>query len=222
MTPISRRPIPRRCCIGRAKARKPSWRISATCCWTIDRGLSPTSARPTRRGPPNATRRGCCWRPAPPRAARSGRTRAYAVARFVADVRVQDVTPHVAQKGPRECDRRSDHAACGLSRESAETKTRGTGLRLDEDRRRPAQAPASRHRPGGLAAHLRRHRLSLGPVAESGGEVSLIAGRGCRWPPRRDSVSPCAPLSGGGRDTHDGHENSPILVFFSNLLVSCL
>ena len=24
---------------------------------------------------------------------------------------------------------------------------------------------------------------------------------------------------GGGRDTHDGHENSPILVFFSNLLV---
>ena len=46
--------------------------------------------------------------------------------------------------------------------------------------------------------------------------MSLIAGRGCRWPPRRDSVSPCAPLS-GGRDTHDGHENSPILVFFSNL-----
>ncbi len=52
--------------------------------------------------------------------------------------------------------------------------------------------------------------------------MSLIAGRGCRWPPRRDSVSPCAPLSGGGgRDTHDGHENSPILVFFSNLLDAC-
>ena len=26
-------------------------------------------------------------------------------------------------------------------------------------------------------------------------------------------------VGGGGRDTHDGHENSPILVFFSNLLV---
>ena len=25
-------------------------------------------------------------------------------------------------------------------------------------------------------------------------------------------------VGGGGRDTHDGHENSPILVFFSNLL----
>ena len=88
-----------------------------------------------------------------------GADKGYDVARFVADVRVQDVTPHVAQKVRGECDRRSDHAACGLSRESAETKTRGTGLRLDEDRRRPAQAPASRHRPGGLAAHLRRHRL---------------------------------------------------------------
>ena len=48
--------------------------------------------------------------------------------------------------------------------------------------------------------------------------MSLIAGRGCRWPPRRDSVSPVRTVVGGGRDTHDGHENSPILVFFSNLL----
>ena len=46
-------------------------------------------------------------------------------------------------------------------------------------------------------------------------------------PDRRPRVS-LAPSSGqpcprahrcrGGRDTHDGHENSPILVFFSNLL----
>ena len=52
--------------------------------------------------------------------------------------------------------------------------------------------------------------------------MSLIAGRGCRWPPRRDSVSPVRTVvgGGGGRDTHDGHENSPILVFFSNLLVA--
>ena len=50
--------------------------------------------------------------------------------------------------------------------------------------------------------------------------MSLIAGRGCRWPPRRDSVSPVRTVVGGGRDTHDGHENSPVLVFFSNLLVA--
>ena len=29
---------------------------------------------------------------------------------------------------------------------------------------------------------------------------------------------PVRTVVGGGRDTHDGHENSPILVFFSNLL----
>ena len=48
--------------------------------------------------------------------------------------------------------------------------------------------------------------------------MSLIAGRGCRWPPRRDSRVPVRTVVGGGRNTHDGHENSPILVFFSNLL----
>ena len=31
---------------------------------------------------------------------------------------------------------------------------------------------------------------------------------------------PVRTVVGGGRDTHDGHENSPILVFFSNLLVT--
>ena len=31
---------------------------------------------------------------------------------------------------------------------------------------------------------------------------------------------PVRTVVGGGRDTHDGHENSPILVFFSNLLKS--
>ena len=29
---------------------------------------------------------------------------------------------------------------------------------------------------------------------------------------------PVRTVVGGGRDTHDGHENSPILVFFSDLL----
>ena len=102
-----------------------------------------------------------------------GADKGYDVARFVADVRVQDVTPQSA--GVRST---SDHAACGLSRESAETKTRGTGLRLDEDRRRPAQA--------GIIA-LVDWQLTFAATAYN--LVRL----------RNDSVSPCAPR--GGRDT---------------------
>ena len=110
---------------------------------------------------------------------------------------------------PRECDRRSDHAACGLSRESAETKTRGTGLRLDEDRRRPAQAPASRHRPWWIGS-------SPSPPPPTTWSGCGIWRRGV--PDRRPRVSlapasgqrvPVRTVVGGGRDTHDGHENSP-------------
>ena len=164
MTPISRRPIPRRCCIGRAKARKPSWRISATCCWTIDRGLSPRLATHAT-GTAERDAAVLLLEASASPGSTVGADKGYDVARFVADVRVQDVTPHVAE-GPRECDRRSDHAA--LSRESAETKTRGTGLRLDEDRRRLRKL---RHR--GIA--LVDWQLTFaGPVADWM-QVSLIA-----------------------------------------------
>ena len=60
----------------KGQGRRRSWRIWATCCWIIGMGSSPTSVRPTRRGPPNARRRHCCWRPARRRAARSEQTRA--------------------------------------------------------------------------------------------------------------------------------------------------
>ena len=80
------------------------------------------------------------------------------VASFVADVRIRDVTPHVAQKVRWSAidGRTTRHRA---RHQSAETETRGTGLWMDEDRRGLAQAPASRHRPRGLAAHLRRRGL---------------------------------------------------------------
>ena len=151
-----------------------------------------------------------------------GADKGYDVARFVADVRVQDVTPHVAQKvrGSAIDGRTTRHAGYHVSQRKRKLVEQVFGWMKTVGGLRKLRHRGIR--PGGLAAHLRRHRLYLGPVAESGGEVSLIAGRGCRWPPRRDSVSPCAPLSGGGRDTHDGHENSPILVFFSNLLAADL
>ena len=109
-------PVADRCCIGRARGRKPSC-IWATCCWTIDRACRPSRLTTTAE----REQRRCCWRPARRRAARSGRTRA-TMWSFVAAV--------------RNCDRWPDHAACGLSRQSAETETRRTGLWLDEDRRR--------------------------------------------------------------------------------------
>ena len=75
-----------------------------------------------------------------------------------------------------------------------------------------------------------RHR-GIGWIGSSPSPPPPITWSGCGiWrrgvPDRRPRVS-LAPSSGqrvpdrcrgGGRDTHDGHENSPILVFFSNLL----
>ena len=198
MTPISRRPIPRRCCIGRAKARKPSWRISATCCWTIDRGLSQTSARPTRRGPPNATRRCCCWRPAPPRAETVGADKGYDVARFVADVRVQDVTPHVAQKvrGSAIDGRTTRHAGYHVSQRKRKLVEQVFGWMKTVGGLRKL-----RHRGIALVdwqLTFAATAYNLSPVAESGGEVSLIAGRRCRWPPRRLTACPRAHRCRGG------------------------
>ena len=59
-------------------------------------------------------------------------------------------------EGSVECDRWPDHAACGLSRQSADTEARGAGLWVDKDRRRVAQAPSPRRRARRLAAHLCR------------------------------------------------------------------
>ncbi len=49
--------------------------------------------------------------------------------------------------------------------------------------------------------------------------MSLIAGPRVSLAPSSGQRVPVRTVVGGGRDTHDGHENSPILVFFSNLLV---
>ena len=86
-----------------------------------------------------------------------GADKGYDVASFVATVRGLAVPPPRRSAGPVECDRWPDDAACGVSRQSAQTEARRTGLWVAEDRRRVAQAPAPRHRAGGLATHLRRH-----------------------------------------------------------------
>ena len=126
-----------------------------------------------------------------------GADKGYDVARFVADVRVQDVTPPVAQKV-------RGSAIDGRT-------TRHAGYHVSQRKRKLVEQVFGWMKTVGGLRKLRHRGIALvdwqltfaataynvGPVAESGGEVSLIAGRGCRWPPRRDSVSPCAPLSGG-------------------------
>ena len=97
-------------------------------------GQSTGACRQRLRDPRDGDRRtrrgGAVAGPAPPRAARSY-------------FRCRRARPGRSSTcAPRECDDVADHAACGLARE----KTKTAGLRLDEDRRRPAQAPASRHR----------------------------------------------------------------------------
>ena len=98
MTRTPRRPIRRRGCIGRARARKPSWRIWATCCWTIGTGSSPTSVPPTRPVRPSATRAVVVLEASAPRGSTVAADKGYDVANFVAPVRGLALTPHVAQK----------------------------------------------------------------------------------------------------------------------------
>ena len=97
MTPIRRRPIPRRCCIGRAKAEAKLAYLGhvlldnrqglvANVCATHATGTAERDAAVLlleASASPGST---------------VGADKGYDVARFVADVRVQDVTPHVAQK----------------------------------------------------------------------------------------------------------------------------
>ena len=85
-------------------------------------------------------------------AAPSAATRATTSRSFVAGVRALGVTPHVAQKvkGSAIDGRTTRHA--GLCHQSTETETDRAGLRLDEDRRRPAQAAASRRRAASIGS----------------------------------------------------------------------
>ena len=162
------RPIPRRCCIAEGQRQGSQAGVSRPqCCWTIDRGLSPTSASTHFDGdPPNATRRCCCWRPAPPRGSTGrGGHRATMWRASLPTCDVQDVTPHVAQKVRGSRDRRSDHAG-GAEAHHVRSAVRNENSwnrssAGPEDRRRPAQASGHRrHRPRWIGMnHLRRHRL---------------------------------------------------------------
>ena len=93
------------------------------------------------------------------RARPSAATRATTSPALSRTLRALGITPHVAQKAQYTRDRRPDDAPPGLCHQSAETETGRAGLRLDEDRRRAAQAAAPRRRAGRLDGDLHRRGL---------------------------------------------------------------
>ena len=185
-----------------------------------DRGLSPTFCATHATGTAERDAAVLLLEASASPGSTVGADKGYDVARFVADVRVQDVTPHVAQKvrGSAIDGRTTRHAGYHVSQRKRKLVEQVFGWMKTVGGLRKL-----RHRGIALVdwqLTFAATAYNLVRLTESGGEVSLIAGRnGCRWPPRRDSVSPCAPLSGGGVTRMMAMKNSPILVFFSNLLV---
>ena len=102
-----------------------------------------------------------------------GGDKAYDTRDFVAEMRRLGVTPHVSQNtnGRRSAidGRTTRHATRRLCRQRARSQAHRGGVRLDQDRRRAAQDPSSRHRPGGLDVRLRRGRLQLGAYPQASG-----------------------------------------------------
>ena len=78
-------------------------------------------------------------------------------------------------RAPRQRHRRAHHPASRLRAQSTETETRRASLRLDEDRRPAAQAPASRRAARRLDLDLRRGGVQPGPLAHAAGEARVMA-----------------------------------------------
>ena len=97
MTPVSRRPIPRRCCIGRQRQGSQAG-VSRPRAAGQSTGACRQRLRDPRDGDRRTRRGGAVAGGQRLPGQHVGADKGYDVARFVADVRVQDVTPHVAQK----------------------------------------------------------------------------------------------------------------------------
>ena len=98
MTPISRRPIPRRCCIGRAKAKEAKLAYLGHVLLDNRQGLVANVCATHATGTAERDAAVRLLEASASPGSTVGADKGYDVARFVADVRVQDVTPHVAQK----------------------------------------------------------------------------------------------------------------------------
>ena len=140
-----------------------------------------------------------------------GADKGYDVARFVADVRVQDVTPHVAQKV-------RGSAIDGRT-------TRHAGYHVSQRKRKLVEQVFGWMKTVGGLRKLRHRGIALVDwqltFAATAYHLVRLRNLEARCPCLVGTACPRAHRCRGGRDTHDGHENSPILVFFSNLLYGC-
>jgi len=113
-----------------------------------------------------------------PRAVTLGADKGYDAADFVEELRDQRAPACRAQhQRPPLGDRPAHHAPSWLCQEPAHPQADRGGLRLDQDRRRPAQDQVARAAQGRLELHLRRRRLQSGarPEADRGGDMSAAA-----------------------------------------------
>ena len=197
MTPISRRPIPRRCCIGRAKAKEAKLAYLGHVLLDNRQGLSPTSARPYATGTAERDAAVLLLEASASPGSTVGADKGYDVARFVADVRVQDVTPHVAQKvrGSAIDGRTTRHAGYHVSQRKRKLVEQ---VFADEDRRGLRKL---RHR--GIA--LVDWQLTFAATAYNlvrlrnlEARCPWIAGRGCRLAPSSGQRVPVRTVVGGG------------------------
>ena len=106
---------------------------------------------------------------------RSPPTRRYDTRDFVAELRA--MARHAARgathdDAPAQCHRWPDDAPSRLRDQSAETETRRARLRLDENDRRPAEAPPPRRAAGDLDLHLHRRGLQHRPDAPVAGRAA--------------------------------------------------
>ena len=86
----------------------------------------------------------------------------YDTQEFVRELRGMNITPHVAQNDksqPQQRGGRADHAACWVCGESAEAKTSGAVVRVDEDGGDAQKSEAARDRQGWMAFYLHRSCL---------------------------------------------------------------
>ncbi len=150
----------------------------------------------------------------------------YDTADFVAGCRERGCTPHVSQNNTnrRSAIDRAHDPASRLSHQHDQAQADRRAVRMDQDRRRPAQDPPLRARPGRMVLRPDRGRLQSRPHPEN----SRRNGMSLSGVPKMRQKHPKYPANSGGVPpfgsplTLENIERIDLaLNFFSNLLEQC-